>query len=270
MPKAEVNGINISYKIEGNGEPLIMIMGIASTKKSWLFQTLAFKKYFKVITFDNRGCGESDKPDGAYSIKTMADDTAGLMAYLGIERAHVLGVSMGGMIAQELAINYPEKVNKLILGCTMAKRTEPGGFSTELPKKLGYTGDYSYSDAMNLPVKIIVIALAELAFNIKMNNLFLLPVMKLLMRKHDISGVKNQVAAIWEHDTMQRLKDIKASTLVIAGSDDRVINSQSSDVIAEQIPDSKLVKYEGGSHAFFVEMRKRFNREVIAFLKNGQ
>ncbi|NLL89566.1 MAG: hypothetical protein GX226_00425 [Dehalococcoidales bacterium] len=69
---------------------------------------------------------------------------------------------------------------------------------------------------------------------------------------------------------MQRLKDIKASTLVIAGSDDRVINSQSSDVIAEQIPDSKLVKYEGGSHAFFVEMRKRFNREVIAFLKNGQ
>ncbi|NLL90337.1 MAG: alpha/beta hydrolase, partial [Dehalococcoidales bacterium] len=81
MPKAEVNGINISYKIEGNGEPLIMIMGIASTKKSWLFQMLAFKKYFKVITFDNRGCGESDKPDGAYSIKTMADDTAGLMAY---------------------------------------------------------------------------------------------------------------------------------------------------------------------------------------------
>jgi pimeloyl-ACP methyl ester carboxylesterase len=269
MPKAVINGISISYKIEGNGEPLIMIMGIASTKKAWLFQTLAFKKYYKVITLDNRGCGESDKPSSPYSIKTMADDIAGLMVYLGIEKAHVLGASMGGMIAQELAINYPEKVNKLILCCTMAKRTNPGGLSAELPKKLGYMADYNYSDVLSLPEKRIILALSELAFNRKINRLILLPIMKLFIKKLDFTGLKNQIFAIWEHDTLERLKYIKASTLVITGSGDRIINPRSSDVLAERIPHSRLVKYEGGSHAFFVEMRKRFNSEIIAFLNNN-
>ena len=104
MPKVIINGINISYKVEGVGEPLVMIMGIASTQRAWLLQTLAFKKHFKVITFDNRGCGESEKPHEPYSIRTLADDTAGLISHMGIDKAHVLGVSMGGMIAQELAI----------------------------------------------------------------------------------------------------------------------------------------------------------------------
>ncbi len=268
MPKADINGINIDYKIEGSGEPLVMIMGVASTRKAWLFQTSAFKKHFQVVTFDNRGCGESDKPSEPYSIRDMADDTAGLMNHLEIDRAHVLGVSMGGMIAQELAIKYPEKINKLILGCTFAKKAEPGGISTELAKKLGYEGDYSYSDLLSLPVKDIILALAELAFNRKINRFFLLPVMKFWINKMDISGISNQIEAIWQHDTLERLKFIKSHVLVITGSDDRVINPLSSEVIAEQIPASRLVKYAGGSHAFFVEMRKRFNKEVIAFFKN--
>jgi pimeloyl-ACP methyl ester carboxylesterase len=83
-------------------------------------------------------------------------------------------------------------------------------------------------------------------------------------------GISNQIAAIWEHNAIDRLKLIKAPMLVITGDADRVINPKSSEVIAELIPDSKLVEYDGGSHAFFVEMRKRFNNEVIAFLKNEQ
>jgi 3-oxoadipate enol-lactonase len=85
----------------------------------------------------------------------------------------------------------------------------------------------------------------------------------------NFSGISNQIYAIWKHDTIERLKLIKASTLVITGNADRIINPQSSLVIAKRVPKSKLVKYDGGSHAFFVEMRKRFNNEVIAFLKNG-
>ena len=81
-----------------------MIMGIASTKSAWLLQTPFLRKHFRVITFDNRGCGKSGNPSEPYSIRDMADDTAGLMDFLGIDKAHVLGVSMGGMIAQELAI----------------------------------------------------------------------------------------------------------------------------------------------------------------------
>ena len=85
MPKARVNGISISYKVEGWGEPLVLITGFAGTRMSWIFQRLAFRKYFQVISFDNRGVGGSDKPIGPYTMRSMADDTIGLMDYLGKE-----------------------------------------------------------------------------------------------------------------------------------------------------------------------------------------
>jgi pimeloyl-ACP methyl ester carboxylesterase len=95
-------------------------MGLATDKNRWTAGVYFFKKYYKIVTFDNRGVGESDKPAGPYTTKMMADDTVGLMDHLGIKKANILGVSMGGMIALEIAINYPEKVSKLVLGCTFA------------------------------------------------------------------------------------------------------------------------------------------------------
>lgn len=96
MPSAKVNGISIDYKVEGQGEPLVMIMGLGGARSSWRSQTGFFKKYYRTVTFDNRGVGKSDKPAGPYTIRMMADDTIGLMDHLSIEKAHVLGVSMGG------------------------------------------------------------------------------------------------------------------------------------------------------------------------------
>ncbi|MFZ7104474.1 MAG: alpha/beta fold hydrolase [Peptococcaceae bacterium] len=268
MPTAKINGIDINYKIKGDGEPLVMIMGIASTKSAWILQTPVLRKHFKVITFDNRGCGESGKPSEPYSIRDMADDTAGLMDFLEIDKAHVLGVSMGGMIAQELAINHPDKVNRLILCCTFAKRTGIGGISSRLVDKFGYEGDYSYDDLLNMPIRNILLELQELAFNKKINRLFIVPLMRLWIRNQDVSGITNQLKAIWEHDSVDRLALIKARTLLMTGTDDKIIDSQSSELLVKHIPGSNLVKYEGGSHAFFVEMRKRFNSEVIHFLKD--
>ena len=109
MPVAKVNGININYKIYGQGEPLVMIMGLSANQSGWVTQIGFFKKHYKVITFDNRGVGKSDKPIGSYTTKIMADDTIGLMDHLGIDKANFMGVSMGGMIAQEIAINYPRE-----------------------------------------------------------------------------------------------------------------------------------------------------------------
>lgn len=134
MPKAKINGININYEVHGHGEPLVLIMGGICEHRGWMFQTCAFKKYYRVITFDNRGIGKSDRPGGcvAYSMKIMADDVVGLMDHLGIEKAHVLGVSLGGMIAQVLAINYPDRINKLILASTFARRdarNDPSGIA---------------------------------------------------------------------------------------------------------------------------------------------
>src|SRR5512137_1250660 len=108
MPKVKVNGVTLDYEVEGQGDPLIMIIGLGSDQSNWRLQKGQFNKLFRVITFDNRGAGKSDKPPGPYSIKMMADDTIGLMDYLRIDKAHILGVSMGGMIAQEIAINYPD------------------------------------------------------------------------------------------------------------------------------------------------------------------
>jgi len=101
MSNVKVNGINMYYRVEGSGKLLVMIMGFGSPHSEWRFQTGLFRKHYRIITFDNRGVGKSDKPPGPYSISMMADDAVGLMNHLGIEKAHVLGVSMGGMIAQE-------------------------------------------------------------------------------------------------------------------------------------------------------------------------
>ena len=139
MPLAKLNGVSISYQVEGQGEPLVMIMGFSGGRSGWIRQRPFFKKYYWVITFDNRGVGKSDKLLGPYSTRMMADDTLGLMDLLRIEKAHIMGVSMCGMIAQELAINYPQRVRKLVLACTYASQDEMRGDTLEHARFLGLT-----------------------------------------------------------------------------------------------------------------------------------
>src|SRR3989449_9931559 len=109
------------YAEAGAGEPLVLIMGFGGDHLAWGFQMPAFTQAYRVIAFDNRGAGQTDAPDRPYTTRMMADDTAGLMEALGIDRAHVVGVSMGGMIAQELALNHSDRVRSLHLGCTFAR-----------------------------------------------------------------------------------------------------------------------------------------------------
>lgn len=271
MPKAKVNGININYRIEGQGEPLVMIQGIGADRTAWRFHTPTFKKHYRVVTFDNRGVGKSDKPTGPYSTKMMADDTVGLMNHLDIEKAHILGVSMGGLIAQELAINYPERVLRLVLISTFARRDESSGLSPELFQALGYDEGYSEDDFLrNTPVIEQVATSVYLALNkrlYKIIALLLMPLIKFQIRQMGTTGILGQQEALLGHDTADRLGIIKAPTLVITGSKDRVFKPSSSEVIAELIPNARLVKVDGGSHSFALEMRSRFNREVLDFLK---
>jgi pimeloyl-ACP methyl ester carboxylesterase len=131
MPIARLNGVSIHYHVEGRGDPLVMIMGFSAGRLGWLPQIPFFRKHYRVVTFDNRGVGRSDKPLGPYSTRMMADDTVRLMDLLGIEKAHIMGLSMGGMIAQELAIEYPQRVMKLVLACTYANQHEASRDSLE-------------------------------------------------------------------------------------------------------------------------------------------
>ncbi|MFC1847914.1 alpha/beta fold hydrolase [Chloroflexota bacterium] len=269
MPKARINGIDISYKVEGAGEPLVLIMGFSGDRRAWILHKRALGKRFQTITFDNRGAGKTDKPSEPYTIKTMADDTVGLMDHLGIERAHVLGVSMGGMIAQEVAINYPERVRKLVMGCTFARRDDVSGHSAEYYRSLGLEEGCSDDDLRIVTMTRLMGTVYSLASNNRLVQMIAGPVAKIRFRSGRDQGVKGQYEAILSHDTQDRLHMIQAPTLVITGAGDRLITPRSSDVLASNIPNARLVKVEGGAHAFFVEKCFRFNREVLDFLSAG-
>ena len=120
MPILKANGIHIYYETHGAGDPLLLIMGLGANSTAWFLQVPEFSKHYQVIAFDNRGAGRSDKPNEPYTIMQMADDAAGLMEELGVQSAHVFGMSLGGMIAQELTLRHPARVRTLVLGGTMA------------------------------------------------------------------------------------------------------------------------------------------------------
>jgi pimeloyl-ACP methyl ester carboxylesterase len=262
---ANVNGINMSYKIEGAGEPLVLIGGLNSNKGAWRSQVRSFKKFYRTITFDNRGAGKSDKPLGPYTIRMMADDAVGLMDHLGIGKAVVIGYSMGGMIAQELSINHPERVSKLVLGSTWARTDEKSGPSAEFDKAVE---DYERSSHDRASERRLARAFLDLAFNRRLYRAFILPIMKVVIRFVPLpaSGAE-QAKAAGEFDAVDRLGTIKAPALVICGTDDRLIKPTSSDVIASVVPRAKLIKVPGGGHNFPLEMSGEFNREVLDFLR---
>ena len=229
MPTTTINGISVNYEVSGHGEPLLLITGFASDLNTWAFQLRAFNKHFQVIRFDNRGIGESDKPEGPYSTREMAEDAIGLLDHLGIERAHVVGHSMGGAIAQEVAISHPERVSKLVLCASFARRDDLKG-SNENSKG-------SDSKAIGLLRDI-----TGLAFNRPIFRWPVLILSKLIPLNVSIAGLEGQMAASHSHDTMSRLNLIQAPTLVIVGTRDRLIRPTSSEIIGERIPNAKLVK----------------------------
>jgi pimeloyl-ACP methyl ester carboxylesterase len=259
MPFATVNGIKLNYKVEGSGEPLVMIMGLGGNRSAWSSQIPFFKKHFRIVTFDNRGVGKSDKPEGPYSIRMMADDTVKLMEHLEIEKARILGVSMGGMIAQELAINYPERVQKLVLACTFSVKDETSGDTSE------------QAGLLHLSPAKMAAAMAKLSANKPFNRFVygtLAMVQSMFMSAPARQGLDGQIEACNTHNTLDRLPSIKAPTLVIVGTGDRLVKPVSSEVIARNIPGAALIKIEGGSHMFFMENKASFNQQVLDFLKS--
>ena len=264
MPKAYVNGINVNYKVDGEGEPLVLIMGFGGPRWAWFFQTGVFKKHYKVVTFDNRGVGKTDKPSEPYTIKMMADDTIGLMGHLGIDKAHILGYSLGGTVAQELAINYPERVRKLILASTLSTINQ---ISSEMLEALGLREGFSEEDVRSVDIMKVLSSLVALSFNSRLYRMLSVPVAPIYARLVGLKGIMGQVEAGVGFSTVDRLDTIEAPTLVIVGTKDKVVTPGGSEVMASRIPNAKLVKVEGGSHGYVMEMRGRFNKEVLDFLR---
>ena len=302
MPIAKVNGINIAYDVSGHGEPLVMIMGLGGTRQSWVFQKRAFSKHFKVITFDSRGMGKSDKPSDLFSMRTMADDTIGLMNHLNIDKAHVLGVSHGGRVAQEAAINYPDRVIKLVLASTNTGAEGIDDLAPEVLSAFGRKERSGQSDIIYAGMKQCSICqedhqgeelwqhmwaahrpqmlewakqsidfskIISLGFNKRLSRMFILPLARLQLKLGGVKAHIRLIEATVGNSTLDRLHLIKAPTLVILGTEDKFCPPRSIEAMATKIPNAKLVKLEGGSHNILVEMRSRFNKEVLDFLRDG-
>lgn len=269
MPKAKVNGIDIYYRVQGDGEPLVLIMGLGGESGDWILQGHAFRKHFRVITFDSRGVGKSDKTSESYTIKTMAGDVIGLMDHLGVDKAHILGVSMGGMIAQEVAIDYPERVRKLILVSTTPGRDETGRHFPELLTAMGLKSDFSDEDIKGVDIGKVMTSLNSYSFSSRALKAVAVPFCWVRTKLFGVEGLQKQFEAAMTHSALDRLHMIKGPTLVITGTEDKILPLRSSELIAGRISDARLVKIEGGSHTLIAEKRDRFNKEVLAFLRGS-
>jgi 3-oxoadipate enol-lactonase len=242
MTQITVGDIDINYEIQGSGEPLLMIMGLSFSLLDWGEKfTELLARYYQLILFDNRDAGFTSQSTRPYSIADMADDAAGLLDGLNIPKAHVFGVSMGGAIAQQFALKYPHKLDKLILGCTMA-----GGECSQM-------GDIS--GVMNGD-------LAELLFTptfIENNGQELGEFLSKTTPLHSQGdALLRQMQAFGTHDTCdspeerlrQRLTEIQASTLILTGDKDIAIPRSNSDLLAAKIPNAKLEIIADAAHGF--------------------
>jgi 3-oxoadipate enol-lactonase len=274
---AKVDSIELYYEVHGAGEPLLLIMGLAADSVAWLFQLPEFSRHCRTVIFDNRGVGRSAKPAGPYTIPQMADDTAGLLAALDIDRAHVVGVSMGGMIAQELALRHPQRVRCLVLACTYARADEEIARMREssvqqLGGRIDARGEIQIDIGQLDPLSFFQMLLPSV-FNQSFIETELPKLMEVfagsLQYGFSMEAILGQVSAVMHHDTLARLPQITSPTLVITGDADRLIPPAHSDVLAQRIPGAKLVKVPGGSHGFNFETPDVFNREVLSFLASS-
>ena len=265
MPTVKVRDINIYYETHGEGEPLVLIMGYGGNSRWWYPQIPGLSQEYRVIAFDNRGTGQSDKPDIPYTMEMMADDTAGLLEAIGIDNAHVYGVSMGGMIAQELALRYRDKVISLILGCTT-----PGGANAMLPDAEAMTLLFDMERIQRLTpeeaAKEVLPFMYSQEFIDKNQELMVEMITAMLEYPTPLHGYQRQGEAIMAHDTYDRLPQTKAPTLVISGSADRLVPVENSRIIASKIPGAQLIILEGMGHGFITEALEEANKAILDFL----
>jgi 3-oxoadipate enol-lactonase len=248
MPIAQIGDLKIHYQVRGLGDPLLLIMGYRGSGYMWGDEFLfPLSRYFSVITFDNRGTGKSDKPNAVYTIPMMAGDAAGLLEHLGIQQAHVFGVSMGGMIAQELALRYPRRVDRLILGCTHC-----GGPLATLPplyvlETLLTPPDLSREVAIRRQWAVMFspdFVMTNAAFLDRLTE-------RSLAHPTPLYSAIRQAMAIQRFNTYGRLSQMMTPTLIASGDDDMLVPLANAYLLADRIPGAALEILPGAGHGFF-------------------
>ncbi len=263
MPKVKAGDINMYYEIHGSGEPLVFINGRHMCQALLYRHVPVFACEYRVITFDNRGAGKSDAPDVPYSIEMMADDLAGLLDAIGIDSAHVTGYSMGSKVAEELALNHPEKVKSLMLVCYAPP-------NPDIPREPGPTIEERISwltQPLEERVRGLLSVCVSEEFIQKKHQLAEKMVKIMIEGFGPPHGQKRHVQASFSHNNYKRLPEIKPPTLVIAGGDDWSAPLDDLRSMAERIPGAELAILEGMGHFLMWEGFEESNRIMLDFLK---
>jgi pimeloyl-ACP methyl ester carboxylesterase len=259
MAFVENQGARIYWDEQGQGEPVLLIMGLAYPSQMWYRTRPLLVSRYRTVALDNRGIGLSDVPPGPYPIALMASDAKAVMDAAGIESAHVFGVSMGGMIAQEFALQYPARVRSLILGCTAAGGATAVRAEPEAIQMLMRREKMSPEQAAEAAVPFIY---DPTTLRERIDE-------DLVIRRPwfpSPEGYAAQLQGIIGWEAYSRLGQIIASTLVIHGESDRLIPPGNATLIAERIPAAKLVMIPHASHLFLTDQTEVSHRAILQFL----
>ncbi|MBV8962644.1 MAG: alpha/beta hydrolase [Hyphomicrobiales bacterium] len=265
--RAHVNGIRLAYEVEGSGPPLVLIMGYRLNSRAWPPEFIAtLAKHFTLILLDNRGTGLSDKPAFGYALSNIAKDVCGLLDFLNIPRAHVLGYSMGGAVAQELACRYPERVRKLVLCATLCggPRTVYAG-----PAVISVMRSLVGLSPREAARRIATVTYAPAYLEINRER-----VERQMLREiadpTPLHAADLQFQAFVDFDSSRALAGLRTPTLVLTGDQDRLIPPGNSKLLAKLIPDARLVILSGFAHRVLWEGAEECASLIKNFLAETQ
>ena len=265
-PGEEYKRVELYYEVHGppDAPPIVFIGGWASYHWIWFRQIPEMSEKYRCIVFDNRGAGRSSKPDYPYTIKMMADDTVGLMEALGIENAHILGISMGGLIAQQVALSYPEKLRSLIIVSSHF------GGPNQIPMD-----DRTMALLIAVPTETISAEQArDMRYQATFSPGFLQENEDILQQIErwiaqypaPLYAQIHQSSATAGFNSESELGKITAPTLIIHGTADRAVPTGNSDLLASKIPNARKVLLEGAAHFCIIEKYEEFNKTVMGFI----
>ena len=267
----EVNGIKICYEIQGTGDPVILVHGFGAKKETWLGQFIPLSDKFKVIRFDNRGAGKSDRPNEPFTMNMFVEDIKGLMDTLAIDKAHIIGWSLGGMIVQHFLLKYPERVNKAVLlltnykgqGVDLYKQSRHEGLDALLedPEKAFWnSATLSYHRSMKKKMREDQSQKFYGLWSVE----DLIEDSAIDPATHD--DIDNQANALVEHDTLERLHEVQNETLLVAASHDRLCPKSTMQEMNLRMPNSTLKVIDKAGHAAPTSRAPEINELIINFL----